>query len=427
MTSGLRALFVALLGVGAAPACSKAVPALAAQSEPPACAVSIPAPATSLLLKSLRADPQIAWTRRLHDAPVQHPLAASGTRVAASVANLLVVLNADGTPLGEVRGTEGRRLSAPAIDREDNLYVADELALRSFDASLSERWSRPLAVANTSEEFIAPQAPRLTADGAALLLGLDGTLCRFDSARGDGRECAPVPVGVRAKALGPAVPAGRYVTVEDSTRTAYSVLLAAGDTRSRSVTTDDGRRWLITHANSELGLVGMHVSGTHTEVTVFDACGSPRWKVPGDRARPAGVAFGSELVVIDTLTNDASEPRYRLRRFSSSGALLARSAELEPSHVVGLGSDDTLYLLSCRTKGESRAELIALGADLSVRWSLPADSSDCAPGAVLAPNGVVYLTRHERVGGVHELVAIRTPSPGSAGTIFAGTPGDVRW
>jgi hypothetical protein len=429
MTRGFRALLVALLGLGAAPACAKAVPTLAEQSEQTACAVSIPAPATSRPVKSLGSELRVAWTRRIQDAPLQHPLAASETRVAASVASTLVVLNADGTPIGEVRGTEGRRLSAPAIDREDNVYVADELALRSFDPGLSERWNRPLDAANTTEEFVAPQAPRLTADGAALLLGLDGTLCRFDAARGDGRECAPIPAGARVKAFGPAMPAGRYVAVEDDgSGSRYSVLLTTGPARSQGVTTDDGRRWLITHASSGLGLVGTHVSesGRRMEVTVFDACGTPRWKVPGDRARPAGVAFGAELVVIDTLTNDASDSRYRLRRFSSNGALLATSAELDPSHVVGLGSDDTLYLLSCRPKGESRAELIGLGADLTVRWSLLADSKDCPPGAVLAPNGTVYLTRHARVGGAHELVAIRTPSPGSAAMIFAAAPGDVR-
>jgi outer membrane protein assembly factor BamB len=151
-----------------------------------------------------------------------------------------------------------------------------------------------------------------------------------------------------------------------------------------------------------------------SKIVVADRCGRIRWEVPATTTFPLAVTFGDDLIVEDSKM-EGGIIATALRRFSADGTLIAGPVAVETVASGVVGSDDTIYFVTCP---DQQAFLVARDASFAPLWTLDLGPGVCPEEFVLGPGGIFYFTRQSPTSS--ELGAAQTTSAGPA-------PGWSRW
>jgi hypothetical protein len=357
--------------------------------------------------------------------PASPMMAATGTGVAVSFSNQLLIYDGDGKPVAAVAATPSSQqyptTSSPVSDVDGSVYFFDWANARRLDASGKVVWTTPIG------SGVPRGSPVLDGSGNLYLPAGDGTLQVLDTL--NGRILSTSPLGLTAAdpgnihaGVGSALfidpgTAGASTTIV--TENAYSV------TRSAWIdgpAIGGGMYSPSPLLGYEIGIVStapIDIDAETTEVDVLDTCWRRRWQVPGNYAVPLAVTFGDDLIVTDRIPNGQSAPLnhdYALRRFSKDGVLLAGPVSV-PDQFCGrafVGADDTFYFIGGSSDGY---RLRAYDSSLSQLWTTP--FPHCPDAALLNADGKVFTAR----GLDATLAAIQTTSPGPAAVSWSHAVG----
>lgn len=366
----------------------------------------------------------ILWTKALPTstaaAAIGRGMAVTGSGVAFASGYTLLVYDGDGGLVASVPKPQPTGyISSPVAGPDGSLYFADSMATYRVDGMGGPIWQQPLGASQTATG--APRAPALDPAGRLHVSAMDGNLWTFRAE--DGLVVSSVSLGLWQNTpryinsgFGNILIVDRSgIAAAGSGIGAYGLM--AADTGSWvGEVTGDG---LYIIGGYDLGvLVGR---GTDTsDLSVYDACGNFRWRVPGNYAVPLAITFDDDLIVMDRTPTGAPSPNnysFALRRFSKDGALRAGPVAVSDQFCgySFVGADDTFYYAGGASDGY---RLRAFDASLNQTQVIPFPF--CPVAAALADSGKIFAAR------TGQLAAVQTTSPGPARVSWAQIGRDAR-
>jgi hypothetical protein len=279
------------------------------------------------------------WVRALASVPVNSPALGNDGLLRVLIAaygepptNRMVALDADGEIQWQVE--TGPVLAGPVLGADNTAYCVTSEELIAFDATGTRKWTSPLPEPPFVPTF--PGSPVYRSDMLALT--------------GDG----DLVLGAHPERVYWYSPAGELI------RTAYTTAASA----QAVVVTDDG---------------GICLSGgTPNVLSMFERNGYSRWRVyPPNAGYLAGGPDGSIIVAGAGQVNS----------MDASGALIF-AAGYGPQNAQTcapvVGPDGTIYIVRLKS------QLIALAADGTPLWSVPALSINSSPALLADGTLLVY-------------------------------------
>lgn len=363
---------------------------------------------------SLIVNPTTLWTKVLPASTaagaIGRGMAVTGTGFALTSGYTLLIYDGDGNLTASVeKPQESGYISTPVSGSDGTLYFADSVAAYRVDGKGKSIWETPLGV-NQVVGSGAPRQPALDPVGRLHISAMDGKVWTIRAE--DGQAISTADLGLRRNA--PRYISGGFGNVQLVDRAGITSSGADGEAYGL-MTADTGlwvgeviAPWYII-AGYEIGVV---ISRAF-DLSIYDKCGSFRWKVPGSYAGPAAVTFNDDLIVIDRTPTGSGVDSIAFRRFSKDGELRAGpvpSTDI-PCGSSFVGADDTFYYIGYTQSGPSQGyRLWAFDSALNQKWVIPFPF--CPDAAVLAEGGKIFAAR------LGQLAAIQTTSPG---------PGRVSW
>jgi hypothetical protein len=383
------------------------------------CIESWPArPAGLQKIAPLSISPGTLWTKDLPSKgpPLSWPMAATGSGVAFSFVDTLLIYDGDGNLVRSVQKpqSQGSKISSPVAGPDGSLYFADRSYAYHVDRTGQPIWQKPLGADQTGGRAAAPQWPLLDPAGRLYVSALDGMLWVF---RGeDGEVLSSLSIGTwQNQARLPFVGIGDVIALDRSGIAAAGPGVAATGFLSTKtgtwlgeVTVADRVNPPSVYAGYDIGVVATaNLAAGGTETDVFDKCGSFRWRVPGNYSVPLVITFDDDLIILDREPTGGGTNKFALRRFSRDGALLAGPVPVADEFCgrAFVGADDTFYYTGGASDGY---RLRAFDSSLHEIWVIP--FPHCPDAAVLSAGGKIFTAR----GGDGKLVAVQTTSPGAA-------------
>jgi hypothetical protein len=343
-------------------------------------------------------------------------MATTGTGVALSFSNQILIYDGEGKPVAAVAGTSSSAqyptTSSPVSDVDGSVYFFDWVNARRLDPSGKVVWTTAIGGG------LRRGSPALDGSGKLYLPAGNGTLQVLDTV--DGRILSTFFVGVPAghpsnihAGVGSALFLDPGLTGADAAILTEGVFSVARGAWIDGLSIGGGMLSPSPLLGYEIGIVStgvIDVDAETTEVDVLDSCWRRRWQVPGNYAVPLAITFGDDLIVMDRVPNGHSSPLdhdYSLRRFSKDGALVAGPVSV-PDQFCGrafVGADDTFYFVGGASDGY---RLRAYDSSLTPLWTTP--FPHCPDAALLNSDGKLFTA----LGVEATLAAVQTTSPGSA-------------
>jgi hypothetical protein len=347
-------------------------------------------------------------------------MAVTGSGVALASGYTLLVYDGDGGVVASLAKPQPTGyISSPVAGADGSLYFADSMAAYRVDGLGGPIWQKPLGASQMATG--APRAPALDPAGRLHVSAMDGNLWTFRAEDGE-----PLP----SVALGLWQNAPRYINIGFGNILVVdrSGIAAAGPgIAAYGLMSADTGSWVGEVTGEGLYILGGYDLGVlvargsePSDLSIYDTCGTFRWRVPGNYAVPLAITFDDDLIVMDRTPTGAPSPHsysFALRRFSKDGALRAGPMPV-PDQACGstfVGADDTFYYT---TWSATENRLIAFDSSLTQLWSIPFPF--CPVAAVLADGGKIFVAQ------TGQIAAVQTTSPGPARVSWAQIGRDAR-
>jgi len=375
----------------------------------------------------LSVQPQTLWTV---DLPVKGTtvtalMAATGSGVAFSFANILFIYDGQGNRVASVTGSssgQNAAVSTPVTGVDGSVYFADSVFAYRLDGGGQTVWKTTIGGGGSQP---AGGVPLLDGNGRLYFAAADGGVRVLRAA--DGMLLSTFSLGGTPRYIYAGVGDVLFMDRErfsttGSGKVSEGVFSTVQGTWVGEITVGPGRYPPSSFVGYDIGVVTtayLDTDAETTEVDIHDSCGRFRWRVPGDHAIPLAITFDDDLIVMDRAPTGGGQHSFALRRFSRDGALVAGPVSV-PDTFCGrafVGADDTFYYTGGASDGY---RLRAFDSSLKPLWTVPFPY--CSDAAVLNSDGKIFTANG--TGG--KLAAVQTPSPGPAPVSWSQVDRDAR-
>jgi hypothetical protein len=375
---------------------------------------------------SLPATPTTLWTNALPSSTglggIGRGMAITGTGVAFASGYTLLIYDGSGNLIASVSKPQpSGYVSSPVSGPDGSLFFADSIAAYRVDGVGKPIWQTPIGVNQVPGSGTPPQ-PALDPGDRLHISAMDGNLWTFRAESGE--VLWNVSLGLLHNAPRYInVGFGRVLVLDRS-----GIAAAGPGTEAYGFMAADTGAWIGEVVGQGLFLMGGYdlgvliARGTQTyDLSIYDKCGSFRWRVPGDYPVPLAITFDDDLIVMDRAPSGAGTYSFALRRFSKDGELRVGPVPISDQSCGStfVGADDTFYYVGYLPSGPSAGyRLWAFDGSLNQKWVIPFPF--CPEAAVLADSGRIFAAR------TGQLTAVQTTSPGPARVSWGQNGRDAR-